>query len=86
MNSAHTCIEDGYGDLFKYFLLLDQKKKFRMYKNASVLHALVMVRLFVKNIHTCYNGDKIQRYFGVNKYTIDEYLSLDEILEVIDWE
>ena len=86
LNSSRTRIENGYSDLFKYFLLLKDKSKFRLYKTASELHALVFVTLFMQNIHTCYNGNKIQTFFGANKYSIDEYLPMNEILDVIKWE
>ena len=85
MNSAREVIEHGYGDMFELFLILHMKKKFKLYRTGPEMHALVVICMFLQNIYTCYNGSKVQGEMDCAGVTIDEYLPLDEILNIIEY-
>ena len=78
-------IEHGYGDLFEWFLILCMKKKFCLYRTGAEMHALVLMRMFLQNVYMCYNGSKVQGEMDCPAVTIEEYLPLDEVLNVVEF-
>ena len=49
------------------------------------MQALVLVSLFLQNIYTCYNGNKVQTQMMAEKVDIDRYLPLDEELDIVEF-
>ena len=36
---------------------------------------------FLTNCYTCFRGNSISKRFGMNRITLDEYISLNEVIE-----
>ena len=85
INSAREVIEHRYGDLFEWFFILCMKKKFRLYRTGVEMHALILMCMFLQNVYTCYNGSKVQGEMDCPGVTIEEYLPLDEVLNVVEF-
>ena len=85
MNCGRESVEHGFGDLGEHFKLLKVKKKFSVFKNGKEMHALVMMTMFIQNIYTCFNGNKVMTQHKAEQPSLDFYLPLDENLEIIEW-
>lgn len=82
MNSARQSIEHHFGMMFNLFRLLTNKSKHKLLKSRKDTYALGLVGFFLLNCYTCFNGSIVTERFGMKIPQIEEYLPLDEELDV----
>ena len=67
------------------FHLLKVKEKFRLFRKGKEMYAIVIVCMFIQNCYTCYYGNKVQTMHCADKVNINDYINLNEELNVIHW-
>jgi hypothetical protein len=80
MSGIRQSIEHMYGQLFNLFRLLKTPRQFKLFNDGNFAYRVGVVCFFLLNCYTCFNGSPCNSMFSTTAPTIEQYLSLDEVL------
>ena len=80
MSGVRQSIEHMYGQLFNLFRLLKTPRQFKLFNDGNFAYCVGVVCFFLLNCYTCFNGSPCNSMFSTTAPTIEQYLSLDEVL------
>ena len=81
-DNVRVSIEMMYGRLKTLFPIFGGSKRLRIMNKGAEMVRLVMFGFFTLNCHTCMNGNAATTMFEIPPPTIEQYLPLDEELEM----
>ena len=85
MNRLHSVrqpVELQYGNFFNAFHLFSNDNAFKLFNKGDLAYRVGIVGFFLLNCRTCLRGSVVNSYYDMHAPTIQEYLPLDEELEI----
>ena len=82
--SIRQPVELQYGLFFNVFRLFRNRNAFKLFNNAKHAYRLGVVGFFLLNCYTCLNGSVVNSFYNSRAPTLEEYIPLDEILELYE--
>jgi len=80
MSGIRQAIELMYGAFFNLFSLFEVKRRFKIFRDATLAYRLGVVGFFILNCYTCLNGSACNSIFETFPPTLQQYLPLEEDL------
>ena len=85
MSAVRQAIELDYGMLFNLFrIMIHGEELLHVYNNGEEVFRLGIVCFFLKNCYICFNGSPTNSIFESSPPSLEEYLPLDEELEIYE--